>query len=580
MRDRDAQQVRWRLLALAYVALLIYASLFPFSGWTAPAKPFGFLAPAWPHHWRRVDILINVLAYVPLGLLLARWWSRRTQPSLIVLATLTGAALSFGVESLQQLLPSRVASLTDVVSNTLGTLAGVAVASFVRSDSLTGTAFTQWRERRFRPGRLADLGLIAIGIWMLSQLVPLVPSLDVGELRHGISPLWGTLHQPDRFAFGQWAAYAANIAGLALLARTLARPARPVSLPFFGFVACVLILKVPVIMRQLSLEAVAGAFAAAVLTAPMSGMRLKAIARTGAFFVLVGFVIAELAGAPTGIRHAFAWVPFSAQMENPLIGMASILENIWPAAALAYLIRFASPSHRRRLPTWIGGVALTALVFGLEWYQQFVPGRIGDITTVLLMAATWALFWMIPLSESTVQVEQQSVAPQPRAQRHSRTWILAGALILAATAAGALILPHRPTETRVDESKLPKLPPAADLPPVTLPGFRVAHPRLPSPTPAELSMLRTYNHDFLRQIQNRARGGKGEILQRRASGIDRTWKRGHEPPLPPPDGPQVHLAWSRTRKTAGASLRLAISALDRHTAEPTARQAGRMAASI
>ena len=82
MRDRDAQLARWRFLALAYVALLIYASLFPFSGWTAPSNPFGFLAPAWPHHWRRVDILINVLAYVPLGLLLARWWSRRTQPSL------------------------------------------------------------------------------------------------------------------------------------------------------------------------------------------------------------------------------------------------------------------------------------------------------------------------------------------------------------------------------------------------------------------------------------------------------------------------------------------------------------------
>src|SRR5512146_2214047 len=101
MRGREAQHVRWRLLALAYIALLIYASLFPFSGWTAPAKPFGFLAPAWPHHWQRVDILINVLAYVPLGLLLARWWGK---PSPIVLATLAGAALSFGVESLQQFL--------------------------------------------------------------------------------------------------------------------------------------------------------------------------------------------------------------------------------------------------------------------------------------------------------------------------------------------------------------------------------------------------------------------------------------------------------------------------------------------
>jgi VanZ family protein len=34
------------------------------------------------------------------------------------------------------------------------------------------------------------------------------------------------------------------------------------------------------------------------------------------------------------------------------------------------------------------------LVFALEWNQQFVPGRYGDITPVLLIGATWALTWI------------------------------------------------------------------------------------------------------------------------------------------------------------------------------------------
>jgi VanZ family protein len=542
MSDRDAQHVHWRFLALAYLALLIYASLFPFSGWTTPAKPFEFLAPAWPHHWRRVDMLINVLAYVPLGLLLARWWRPSARFAPMICATLAGAALSFGIESLQQFLPSRVASLTDVLTNTLGTLAGIVLASFVRSDSLAGTALAQWRERWFRPGRLADLGLIAIGIWTLSQLVPFVPSLDIGELRHGLSPLWATLRHPSRFDFNQWAAYTANIAGLALLARTLAKPVRPIGLLFFGFVACVLLLKVPVMMRQLSLEAVAGAIAAGILTPLMLGMRMKAIARAGAFFVLVGFAVTELAKGRTVVSYPFAWIPFTAQMENPLIGIASILENIWPAAALAYLIRFASPFDRHRRVAWSSGLALGTLAFGLEWAQQFIPGRIGDITTVLLMTGTWALFWMIPLSESTIRGEQPGAALQPRAQQRSRTWILAGTLILAA---GALVLAQRPTETRVDETKLPQLPAPAELPPVALPSFRVLHPRLPSPTTSELTTLRALNADFLRQVRNRADGGKGDIysaalqeliepgsvdmnlLYRRLMALKFTW-RGHE----------------------------------------------------
>ena len=70
MPELDARQRRWRLLALASPAWQIHGGLYPFGGWRAPAVPFAFLAPAWPEHWRRADILINVLAYLPVGLLL------------------------------------------------------------------------------------------------------------------------------------------------------------------------------------------------------------------------------------------------------------------------------------------------------------------------------------------------------------------------------------------------------------------------------------------------------------------------------------------------------------------------------
>ncbi|HEY3585443.1 MAG TPA: hypothetical protein VGL90_13840, partial [Casimicrobiaceae bacterium] len=33
-------------------------------------------------------------------------------------------------------------------------------------------------------------------------------------------------------------------------------------------------------------------------------------------------------------------------------------------------------------------------VFTLEWHQQFVRGRVGDVTSVLLIAATWGFCWI------------------------------------------------------------------------------------------------------------------------------------------------------------------------------------------
>src|SRR5208282_1069987 len=172
----------WGLAALAYSVLIVYGSLYPFSGWTTQGvRLFAFLIPDWSGHWSRADVATNVFAYIPFGLLLARWWrSRGVTLGAIALPTLIGAALSFSMEFTQQFLPARVASLTDLLTNALGTLIGTLMAGVMHDGSLPWTILMRRRDRWFRAGRLVDLGLIAIGLWTLSQLTPLVPSFDVG----------------------------------------------------------------------------------------------------------------------------------------------------------------------------------------------------------------------------------------------------------------------------------------------------------------------------------------------------------------------------------------------------------------
>ena len=45
-----------RYLALAYAALIVYASLHPFSGWRdGNLTPFSFLEAYWPRYWTHLD---------------------------------------------------------------------------------------------------------------------------------------------------------------------------------------------------------------------------------------------------------------------------------------------------------------------------------------------------------------------------------------------------------------------------------------------------------------------------------------------------------------------------------------------
>ena len=68
------------VLAALYALAVVYASLQPFGPWMAPpsGSPF-WLWAGQPFHATRFDVLLNVIAYVPLGLFTAL--QRRGVPS-------------------------------------------------------------------------------------------------------------------------------------------------------------------------------------------------------------------------------------------------------------------------------------------------------------------------------------------------------------------------------------------------------------------------------------------------------------------------------------------------------------------
>src|SRR5258706_15140011 len=59
-----------RYLFVAYVPLVVYASLHPFSGWhDRGLPPFAFLTAPFPRPIPVFDVVANIIGYVPLGFL-------------------------------------------------------------------------------------------------------------------------------------------------------------------------------------------------------------------------------------------------------------------------------------------------------------------------------------------------------------------------------------------------------------------------------------------------------------------------------------------------------------------------------
>jgi len=92
-----------RLLLLVYLALVVYASLYPLVGWREHGgSPFEFLAMPWPRHTLVFDVVSNVAGYAVLGLLtvLALRPHLRGAGAVLVAGTL-GAGLSLLLEAAQ-----------------------------------------------------------------------------------------------------------------------------------------------------------------------------------------------------------------------------------------------------------------------------------------------------------------------------------------------------------------------------------------------------------------------------------------------------------------------------------------------
>lgn len=171
-------------LSLAYVGIIVYASLYSNHAWRDTGIGlFDFLGGSWPRYWTWQDALFNVLAYLPLGFLLTLSPRHRRSPwARVLIPVLTGGLLSATMEALQTFIPGRVSSALDLLFNTLGTLCGATLSLFWGPDLLASAGRLRQRlgVRRFS----AETGLILLAFWLFAQISPETLFFGLGDLRN------------------------------------------------------------------------------------------------------------------------------------------------------------------------------------------------------------------------------------------------------------------------------------------------------------------------------------------------------------------------------------------------------------
>jgi VanZ family protein len=161
-----------RAALLAYLLLIVYASWFPFSGWRGSGlSPLIFLNLTFPQYWTGFDVLVNIVGYIPLGMLIALSMYPHVRGLWAILASaICGVLVSGAMEAVQTYLPSRVPSNLDFFTNSAGCLIGAVIGALGARTYLDQSRLYKVRQRLF--AQHASQGLVLLALWPLAQIYP------------------------------------------------------------------------------------------------------------------------------------------------------------------------------------------------------------------------------------------------------------------------------------------------------------------------------------------------------------------------------------------------------------------------
>jgi VanZ family protein len=336
-----------------YTLLIVYASLYPLAGWEDRGiEPLAFLSGSWPRYVTGFDLVINTLAYVPLGLLLAALLRLRVGTwTACLLAAVAGCLLSLAMEVTQNFLPSRVPSNLDLACNFLGALLGGIFGARWGRRILSENNLGVWRRHVRGDTAGDDFGVLLLAAWLMTQFSPEILLFGSGDLRRMLDLPPVQTFAPERFANVEAGIAASGLLAAMLITGLLLRRQRR------ALTLC--LVATALVVKTLAQALIAGpGLALAWLTAgSAAGIAAGLTLWLGASFLPTG-----LQRATAALALLLATVLVNAAPENPYLhnaaqlwqsgqflnfnGLTRLICSLWPYLALPWLITFRpEPAH-------------------------------------------------------------------------------------------------------------------------------------------------------------------------------------------------------------------------------------------
>jgi len=335
-------------LTLGYTLLILYASLSPFSGWRDPGiDPIRFITEPWPRYVSQFDLAVNVLAYVPLGFLVALLAMTVSPPTLAAICgTFVGIALSFLLECAQAYLPGRVSANADIATNALGALLGAVAAARAGSLPFLTRRLAGWRERWFLPGGFTDLGMALIALWFFSQLDPSLPLLGIVFFSDGVqAQLAGLTADPASKILGPLSV-AMNLVAVGLMLMLVMRSARTALAAvavlvwvaaFIKLIASTVLLRAEAAFLWVSQDIALAIAAGAVLVGLAAILPRQAIRALCAVALIAVIALSLFKPGETSSFLSLRLFRWTYIQLLHYTGLSAAVAEVWPYAGLAYL---------------------------------------------------------------------------------------------------------------------------------------------------------------------------------------------------------------------------------------------------
>ncbi len=347
--------------------LITYGSFYPFDIVNPDEYALQMLFETWGNFTHQGDILANTVLFVPFGVTGIQALIPRFSKKIAIVIVLTlGFILGVGLQIGQIYMPSRDANLSDALLNIIGTIVGIVVALGLNKNKLSLSEVKS---------KINYFPIYLLLSWVAYRLMPLVPSIDLQEIKNSIKPL---LLYPELNVVRVFHDVTAWLTAFYILSK-YAQKYFTMRYLVIGILLC-FSLEIIIVNNVVSLSNFLGASLALILwklffTHLKNNAIFLAIMMIGVLFVS-GFSPYRLADT----AHTFQWLPFYGFLGGSmLVNTSSLLEKFFLYGSLIWLLQTSG------LRVWTAVIITAVVTLCIEVGQIFLTGHTPEITDSLLV---------------------------------------------------------------------------------------------------------------------------------------------------------------------------------------------------